>query len=129
MINKSTRFVLYFILFLCPILAAQKSDVIPPGAKAVADHFNSDRMKADLQFLSSDLLEGRGTGARGGNIAATYISTQFALAGLKPAGGNGSYTQKVPLVGVTTDAQSALQFIPAKGEPIQLKYLDDFIAN
>jgi Zn-dependent M28 family amino/carboxypeptidase len=129
MINKSTRFVLCFTLFLCPLLAAQKSDVIPADAKAVSDHFNSDRMKADLQFLSSDLLEGRGTGARGGNIAATYISTQFSLAGLKPAGENGSYIQKVPLVGVTTDPQSTLQIIPAKGQPISLKYLDDFIAN
>src|SRR5262245_12497427 len=99
MIKKSTQVVLCLALFLCPSLFEQKSNGISPDAKAVADHFNSDRMKADLQFLSSDLLEGRGTGARGGNIAATYISTQFALAGLKPAGGNGSYTQKVPLVG------------------------------
>src|SRR5262245_26766998 len=121
MIKKSTQIVFCFALFLCPFLSAQKSDVIPPDAKAVADYFNSDRMKVDLQFLSSDLLEGRGTGARGGNIAAAYISTQFSLAGLKPAGGNGSNTQKVPLVGVTTDAQSALQFIPTKGEPLQLK--------
>ena len=57
-----------------------------------------------MRFLSHDLLEGRGTGQRGGDIAAEYIATQFALYGLKPAGDNGTYMQKVPMVGVTHDA-------------------------
>ncbi len=55
-----------------------------------------------MRFLSHDLLEGRGTGQRGGDIAAEYIATQFALDGLKPAGDNGTYMQKVPMVGMTT---------------------------
>ena len=55
-----------------------------------------------MRYLSHDLLEGRGTGQRGGDIAAEYIATQFAEYGLKPAGDNGSYLQKVPLVGITT---------------------------
>ena len=38
-----------------------------------------------MKFLSSDLLEGRGPGTRGGDLATEYIATQFALAGLKPA--------------------------------------------
>ena len=63
---------------------------------------SADRIKADIRFLSSDLLEGRGTGQRGGDIAAQYIASQFELAGLKPMGDNGSYLQKVPMVGVTT---------------------------
>ena len=57
-----------------------------------------------MRFLSHDLLEGRGTGQRGGDIAAEYIATQFSLYGLKPAGDNGTYLQKVPMVGVTTRA-------------------------
>jgi hypothetical protein len=52
-----------------------------------------------VRFLSHDLLEGRGTGQRGGDIAAEYMATQFAEYGLKPAGDNGSYLQKVPLDG------------------------------
>ena len=39
-----------------------------------------------MRYLSHDLLEGRGTGQRGGDIAAEYIATQFAEYGLKPAG-------------------------------------------
>ena len=41
---------------------------------------------------------------RGGELATEYIATQLALAGAKPAGDNGTYFQKVPLVGVETQA-------------------------
>src|SRR5579863_7325602 len=50
-------------------------------------------IRAHVKFLASDLLEGRGTGQRGGDIAAEYIATEFALYGLKPAGDNGTYMQ------------------------------------
>ena len=39
---------------------------------------NPERIRAHVRFLSHDLLEGRGTGQRGGDIAAEYIATQFA---------------------------------------------------
>ena len=60
------------------------------------------RIGEHVQFLANDLLEGRGTGTRGGDIAANYIAVQFALYGLKPAGDNGTYLQKVDFVGVKT---------------------------
>ena len=63
---------------------------------------NPEHIRWHVRFLAHDLLEGRGTGQRGGDIAAEYIATQFAEYGLKPAGDNGSYLQKVPLVGITT---------------------------
>jgi hypothetical protein len=70
---------------------------------------NPENIRAHVRFLSHDLLEGRGTGQRGGDIAAEYIATQFALYGLKPAGENGSYLQKVPMVGITPgDATTSL---------------------
>ena len=62
---------------------------------------NPERIRAHVKFLASDLLEGRGTGQRGGDIAAEYIATEFSLYGLKPAGDNGTYMQKVPMVGIT----------------------------
>src|SRR5215471_21298871 len=58
------------------------------------------RIREFTRFLSSDLLEGRGVGTRGGQLATEYIATQLALAGAKPAGADGSYFQPVPLVGV-----------------------------
>jgi Zn-dependent M28 family amino/carboxypeptidase len=57
---------------------------------------------AHLQFLSSDLLEGRGTATRGGLLAAGYIATTFQRLGLQPAGDSGYYF-RVPIVALTPD--------------------------
>ncbi|WP_218043094.1 M28 family metallopeptidase [Steroidobacter gossypii] len=54
-------------------------------------------IKAHTAFLADDLLEGREAGTRGYDIAAAYVATQFALHGLKPAGANSDFYQKVPL--------------------------------
>jgi hypothetical protein len=55
------------------------------------------RIRPHVQFLSNDMLEGRGVGARGGQLAVEYLAAQFAAAGLKPGGADGTYLQKVPL--------------------------------
>jgi len=81
-----------------------------------------------VRFLSHDLLEGRGTGQRGGDIAAEYIATQFALYGLKPAGDNGTYMQKVPMVGITPGSDTRFTLAPKGAEAMPLKVLDDYVA-
>ena len=48
-----------------------------------------------MAFLADDLLEGRGTGTRGYQLAANYVRAQFEEMGLKPAGVNGTYFQNV----------------------------------
>lgn len=103
------------------------SGSLPPGAAAAMQNVNAERIRADVRFLSSDLLEGRGTGQRGGDVAATYIATQFALAGLKPMGDNGSYLQKVPMVGVSTQPGSSLEILPTNGEAMNLRPLEDCV--
>src|SRR5580765_1168268 len=100
---------------------AQKQGTLGPA-------FSAERIAAHVKFLSSDLLEGRGTGQRGGDIAAQYIATQFALYGLKPAGDNGTYMQKVPLVGITPQPATTFAFVPAKGGANDLKPLDQYVA-
>ncbi|HEV8198598.1 MAG TPA: hypothetical protein VGS03_01100, partial [Candidatus Polarisedimenticolia bacterium] len=49
----------------------------PVGIQPVLDQVDQDRMRADLKFLSDDLFEGRGTGQRGGELAARYLETRF----------------------------------------------------
>src|SRR6201997_5910229 len=68
-------------------------------------HADPEKIRAHVKFLASDLLEGRGTGQRGGDIAAEYIGTEFALDGLKPAGDNGTFFQSVPMVGITPSTE------------------------
>ena len=56
-------------------------------------------LRGHLAFLSSDLLEGRGTGQRGGDLTVAYLEAQAMAAGLKPANGN-SFRQAVKIAGV-----------------------------
>jgi Zn-dependent M28 family amino/carboxypeptidase len=57
-----------------------------------------EAVRAHLAFLADDLLEGRGTGQRGGELAVKYLETQLRALGLKPAAGD-SFLQRVDLVG------------------------------
>jgi Zn-dependent M28 family amino/carboxypeptidase len=90
---------------------------------------DAEKIRAHVKFLASDLLEGRGTGQRGGDIAAEYIATQFELYGLKPGAKNGTYFQDVPLMGVKTLEGTSFKLVPANGEALALKNLDDFVTN
>jgi len=89
---------------------------------------SGDRIRAHVKFLSSDLLEGRGVGARGGELASEYIATQFALIGAKPFGDNGTYFQKVALVGVNPQPSTQLSFIANDNlTSAAFHWLDDFV--
>jgi len=100
-----------------------------PDVTAAMQSIDPERIRAHVKFLSDDLLEGRGTGTRGGDIAASYIATQFALYGLKPAGDNGTYLQKVAFTGVHTEPSTTMSLTPAKGAHIDLKMLEDFVTS
>lgn len=97
-------------------------------AISALEKIDPERIRAHVRFLSSDLLEGRGTGQRGGDVAAEYIATQFALNGLKPAGDAGTYMQKVPMVGITPAPETTFELLPNKGQAMQLKALDQYVA-
>jgi len=101
---------------------------LPGAAIAAMQRIDPERIRAHVRFLSHDLLEGRGTGQRGGDIAAEYIATQFALYGLKPAGDNGTYMQEVPLVGLTTTGGTTFSLAPDKGAQKDLQFLTDYVA-
>ena len=101
---------------------------LPSAAFAAMETINPEHIRWHVRFLSHDLLEGRGTGQRGGDIAAEYIATQFAEYGLKPAGENGSYLQKVPLVGITTLPDTQFSLVPKQGAAMNLKPLDEYVA-
>jgi Zn-dependent M28 family amino/carboxypeptidase len=101
---------------------------LPGAAFAALETINPEHIRWHVRFLSHDLLEGRGTGQRGGDIAAEYIATQFAEYGLKPAGDGGSYMQKVPLVGITTQPETRFVLKPKSGSAMHLKPLEDYVA-
>ncbi len=100
-----------------------------PGSAFVAlETITPDHIRWHVRYLSHDLLEGRGTGQRGGDIAAEYIATQFAEYGLKAAGDQGTYLQKVPFVGITTLPETQFSFVPKQGDAISPKPAEEYVA-
>src|ERR1700684_3821780 len=103
---------------------------VPAAARQAAASIDPEKIRAHVRFLASDLLEGRGPGTRGGQLAAEYIATQFALAGARPAGENGTYFQKVPLMAVHTEVdKTSFTLLPASGQPIRLTYGEDYVTK
>jgi Zn-dependent M28 family amino/carboxypeptidase len=96
-------------------------------AAAQMTEISGERIRAHVKFLSSDLLEGRAPGSRGGELATEYMATQFALLGAKPAGDNGTWFQKFTLEGVEPQPDSQLTAAPNTGAPIAFRWLDDFV--
>src|SRR5258707_13828884 len=88
---------------------------------------SENALRAHIKFLSDDRLEGRGTGAKGGETAALYVAEQFEAIGLKGAGAKGSFWQPVSLVGVKADPKTELRINAANGAEA-FKFADDFVA-
>jgi len=105
-------------------------DIEAPSAneKNAATAINDATLRAHIRFLADDLLEGRGPGTRGDQLAQRYIATQFQALGLKPAANDGGWYQPVPLVGTKTQPPATITF--KKGnDSLELKYSEDFMAN
>jgi Zn-dependent M28 family amino/carboxypeptidase len=88
---------------------------------------NENFLRAHIKYLSDDQLEGRGTGAPGGELAAKYIAAQLEAMGLKGAGASGSFFQPVSLVGVKADPKTTLT-ISAGSKSETFKFADEFVA-
>jgi TonB family protein len=117
------------LLAVVPVLTAQKNEKTEGRLVVSSVGIDPEKIRAQVKFLASDFLEGRGMGQRGGDLAAEYIATQFALEGLKPAGENGTYFQTVPMVGVKTLPGTTFALAPNSGEAIAMKNLDDFVTS
>ncbi len=77
-------------------------------------------------MLSSDEFEGRAPGTKGEELTVNYLVDQFKKFGLRPGNTDGTYIQKVPLVGITP-MPAPLVF--KKGAQTQtLKWKDDVVA-
>jgi hypothetical protein len=114
--------VLAFILLrYSPLAHAQSVSPIPPDAKAAMGELQKEPFRAHMAFLADDLLEGRGTGARGHEIAARYVAAQFEALGLKPAGQDGAYFQRVPFRQLTIEPEKCAVSITENGSTTQLK--------
>jgi Zn-dependent M28 family amino/carboxypeptidase len=105
-------------------VAPPPSSQVPIGQLPSIDPVS---LLASTKILSSDEYEGRAPGSRGEQLTVGYITSQFQKLGLKPGNPDGTYVQKVPLVGITADPDTSL--VLKKGaQRHQLAYRDDVVA-
>jgi Zn-dependent M28 family amino/carboxypeptidase len=117
-------------LTVASTLGAQTPTALPPAAQKAMNAIDSEKIRATVKYLSDDALEGRGTGQKGGDLAADWIAAQFKSYGLAPAGDHGTYFQNVAFYGVTTDpSQTHVAFVPKSGSEMVVKFADDFVAT
>lgn len=99
----------------------------PTSAAMQADRMVSERvMRSHIRFLADDLLEGRGPGSRGDELAQLYIRSELESLGVQPAAGDGSWYQSVPLVGVSTSRPTSVAFSKA-GNTVTLNHVEDMM--
>jgi Zn-dependent M28 family amino/carboxypeptidase len=121
----------YFTL-ACPPNFAQEAtpqQATSPEAAHVAaaeSAITEQALRGHIRFLASDLLEGRGPGSRGDELAQQYIAAQFESLGLKPILPENNWFQSVPLLGVTTRVPDTVTFRRGE-ESLALKRHDDYV--
>ena len=79
------------VLLLASILSLATPSVRAQSAPVIAE----STVRAHMEFLASDALQGRGSGTRDEWLAATYIGAQFARFGLEPLGDSGGFVKAI----------------------------------
>src|SRR5689334_1238160 len=89
---------------------------------AAMESIRPEAIRAHMNFLADDLLEGRGANSRGYEISAKYMATEFESMGLTPAGDAGTYLQNVPLRSVRPDESNTTMSVIRKGKTEKLVF-------
>jgi len=114
--------IFYILLVLTFILTGCGTDAVRETEKVITEEF----LFGHTRYLSHELLEGRGPGTRGDDLARYYIASQFEALGVEPGGPDGSYFQSVPLIGMRIDRNTHLTVSRGNQRQIFL-YNDDFM--
>lgn len=105
-------------LVLAILLAGQ-----PAAARPAAERGTEAHLRAHIEELASDAMEGRKPGTPGGDLAVRYVAGQFAAIGLQPGARDGGYYAPVPLVERTTESADSEWWLKGVSFPVEA---DDF---
>ena len=106
---------------------APAQELVSAQTQAVAkQQITTAKLKGHTRFLASDLLEGRGPATRGDELAQAYIAAQFESYGLEPGSPDGTFSQKVEIVGIKSTPPETLSF--KKGDAALVLQKPDFVA-
>ncbi len=107
---------------------APETDAPAPAAAALpADPGGARRIEADVRFLADDLLEGRAAGTRGYDLASLYVANRYRAIGLAPAGDDGTYFQKVPLLEARRVREGAAFTVQRADDDLAFAFQDEFL--
>jgi len=99
----------------------------PTVPEAALNAISGDQLLADIKILASDSFLGRGPGTLGEDRTVEFLEREFRAIGFEPGNPDGSFIQKVPLVGITPDPASTL-VVYRGGEARTLRFRDDVVA-
>src|SRR5262245_47416630 len=100
------------------LIAALSAAQTPTLEQYIDTRVTAAALKADVSFLASDALQGRGTPSPGLEVAGEYIASEFRRAGLEPAGGDG-YFQNAPYHLVTPNTEGFQLTLTTGGKEIR----------
>lgn len=90
---------------------------------------SEDALRAHVEFLADDLLEGRGAATRGYDLAAAYVASQFRQFGMKHAGDGDTYFQSVPLIEATPVLPGSSARLVVDDQTIDFEYGTDYLPS
>jgi Zn-dependent M28 family amino/carboxypeptidase len=85
----------------------------------------ADDLLHHIEVLSSDEFEGRAPGTRGDELTVEYLTKEFIRLGLRPGNPDGTYVQRVPLVGLTAKPSASFA---VRGRRLDLTFPQDYVA-
>ena len=105
-----------------PVPAESKAEAAIPAFPSI----DGQAVLQHTKVLSSNEYEGRAPGTHGEDLTIAYIADQYKKANVAPGNPDGTYLQKVPMVGITA-VPAPLTF--RKGAKVQtLAFKDDIVA-
>ena len=117
----------FALMALAAVLFQSALEAAPPEPlNSASQSIRSDDLLRHIRTLSSDEFEGRGPGTRGEDLTVRYLVDQFQKLGLKPGNPDGSFIQKVPLMGISSESTVSIQ---TGGKKLELALPGDAIAT
>ena len=108
--------------------AQTRQDSQRPLPISAMPKIEADQILAHIKTISADEYEGRAPGGKGEELTVQYLEAEFKKIGLKPGNPDGTYIQKVPLVGITGAETQPFTVTGPKAAKRTFKYRDEVVA-
>lgn len=117
------------ILAICLLVVAASPALAAGPAGEPWSFVGSHAIRSHVEFLASDLLEGRAAASRGYDIAAAYVAAHFRQCGLRPAGEDDTFYQAVPLLEATPVLPGSAAELSINGKTERYEYSTDYLPS